>query len=55
MLKQLYDYLNTKIDIPRTKWGSKQTIETLIREETGLLAKYIRDEIKEWVPRVLQT
>ena len=52
MLKQLYDYLNTKIDIPRTKWGKKQTLDTLIREETGLLARYIRDDVREWIPRI---
>jgi hypothetical protein len=29
-----------------------QTIETLINEEALLFAKYLREEKKEWLPRV---
>ena len=34
------------------KVGKRQTIETLINEEALLLAKNLRDEKKEWYPRV---
>jgi len=31
--------------------SERQTIETLINEEALLFAKYLRDEIKTWIPR----
>ena len=52
MLKELYGYLETKVEIPRIKHGKQQSIETLINEECLLLAKYIRDEVRTWIPRV---
>jgi len=51
LIKGLYDYFEKKIEIPRVKWGKKQTIETLINEEAMLLASYIRNERKTWQPR----
>lgn len=32
--------------------NKRQTIETLISEEALLLAKFIRDERKTWIPRI---
>ena len=32
--------------------GKKQTIETLINEEVLLLAKFLRNEHKNWKPRI---
>ena len=43
MLKKLYDYLESKVNIPRIKHGKKQSIETLINEESLFLAKFLRD------------
>jgi hypothetical protein len=40
------------VDIPRIRHGSRQTLETLINEESLLLAKYLRGEIKTWIPRL---
>jgi CRISPR-associated protein Cas1 len=40
------------VDIPRIKHGNKQTVDTLISEETFLLAKYLRNESKDWKPRI---
>lgn len=40
------------VDIPRIKHGNKQTIDTLISEETFLLAKYLGNELKDWKPRI---
>jgi hypothetical protein len=31
---------------------SKQEIETLINEEAMLLGMYLRNEKKEWIPRI---
>jgi hypothetical protein len=40
------------VEVPRIRHGSRQTLETLINEETLLLAKYLRGEKETWVPRV---
>jgi hypothetical protein len=36
----------------RMRVGKKQTLETLINEEAFLFAKYLRNEKKEWIPRI---
>jgi CRISPR-associated endonuclease Cas1 len=41
------------VDIARIKHGNRQTIDTLISEEALLLAKFLRTERKEWVPRTV--
>ena len=41
-----------KVEIPRIKVGKRQTIETLITEEALLLAKHLRNENREWIPRI---
>ena len=51
-IKRLNDYFESKVEIPRIKVGKRQEIETLINEEALLLAKYLRDERKSWVPRI---
>jgi hypothetical protein len=35
-----------------TRIGKRQTIETLINEEALLLAKFLKDEWKTWIPRI---
>ncbi len=52
MMRELNDYFDTKIEVPLIRYGKRQRIETLINEEALLLAKYIRNESKEWIPRV---
>jgi len=44
--------LSLKVEVPRIRHGSKQTLETLINEEALLLAKYLRNERKKWIPRI---
>jgi len=39
-------------EIPRIKHGKRQTLDTLINEEALLLAKFLREEKKEWKPRL---
>lgn len=53
MRNAFYAYLEQKVDIPRIKHGKQQSIETLIAEECLLLAKFLRNERKTWVPRIL--
>ena len=52
MMGELGDYFESKVDIPLIRHGKRQRIETLINEEALLLAKYIRGEVKTWIPRV---
>jgi hypothetical protein len=41
------------VKIPRIRHGKKQTLDTLISEEALLFAKYLRNERKEWIPRII--
>jgi hypothetical protein len=43
---------NREVEIPRMKYGKRQTLDTLINEEALLLAKFLRDERKTWAPRI---
>ncbi len=52
LTQRLNDYFERKVEIPRIKHGNKQTLETLINEETMLLGKYLRNEIPQWKPRI---
>lgn len=52
MLSAVSAYLEGKVEVPRIRMGSKQTLETLINEEALLLAKYLRNERKTWIPRI---
>jgi len=40
------------VEIPLIRYGERHRIETMINEETLLLARYIRDERKNWFPRI---
>ncbi len=51
-MAKLNDYFETVIEIPRMKKGERQTIETLISEEALLFAQYLRNERRDWNPRV---
>jgi hypothetical protein len=52
LMKRLNDFFESYVEVPRIKVGKKQTIETLINEETLLLARFLRDERKIWSPRI---
>jgi hypothetical protein len=49
-LNNLFDKV---VEIPRIKHGNKQTLDTLINEEFLLFAKYLRNEIIVWNPRLV--
>ena len=48
----LINLFNRKVEIPGIRHGKKQTLETLNKEESLLLAKFLRNERKEWIPRL---
>jgi hypothetical protein len=50
--KRLDDYFEITVEMSRMRVGKKQTLETLINEEAFLFAKYLRNEKKEWIPRI---
>ena len=52
LFKGLNHYFQSKVAIPRIRMGDKQEIETLISEEAFLFAKYLREEKKDWLPRI---
>jgi len=52
LLRELDKFFETRIKLSRIRNGENQTIETLINEEALLLAKYLRNERKNWDPRI---
>jgi hypothetical protein len=42
------------VEIPRIRYGSRQTLEILINEEALLLAKFLRGERERWMPRIAE-
>jgi len=52
LTRKLYSYFESTVEIPRIKHGNRQSVETLINEETLLLAKYLRNEHETWIPRI---
>jgi hypothetical protein len=49
----LNSFFDDEVEIARIKHGKKQTVDTLISEEALLLAKFLRNEKKEWNPRIV--
>ena len=54
LLKDLTEYFQSKVTIPRIRMGARQEVETLINEETSLLAMFLRDERPTWKPCVVE-
>jgi CRISP-associated protein Cas1 len=52
LAEDLNAFFNRMVDVARIKHGDRQSIDTLISEEALLFAKYLRDEKKEWHPRI---
>jgi CRISPR/Cas system-associated endonuclease Cas1 len=52
LTKKLQGYFTQKVKIPNMKRGRQQELETLIKEEALLLAKYLRGERESWSPRI---
>jgi hypothetical protein len=54
LIARLNRYSETKVSVPRIKRGSRQELETLINEEALPLARYLRNEVKDWNPRIVE-
>ena len=52
LMQGLNRFSESILGIPRIRVGKRQTFETLISEGALLLAKYLRDERKDWNPRI---
>ena len=50
--RKLNGWFEANAEIPRIRVGERQEIETLINEEALVFAKYLRNERKEWFPRI---
>jgi hypothetical protein len=55
LAEDLNAFFDRMVDVERIKVGNRQTIDTLICEEALLFAKYLRNEKKEWQPRIATT
>jgi hypothetical protein len=48
-------WFEANAEIPRIRVGERQEIETPINEEAFLFAKYLRNERKEWLLRIVRS
>ena len=54
LMRELNGYFESMVDIPLIRYGKRQMFKTLINEEALLLAKYLRDENKTWIPQLVR-
>jgi len=52
LAEDLNAFFDSMVEVERIKVGNWQTVDTLIGEEALLLAKFLRNERKEWKPRL---
>jgi len=52
LMKKINKFFESIVTIPRMQVGKRQTLETLINEESSLFTKYLRNERNTWIPRV---
>ena len=45
-------YFDSIVDVPRVKHGMKQSIGSLINDEITICAKFLRNEVTKWSPRI---
>jgi CRISPR-associated protein Cas1 len=48
-LNSLFEH---SVNVPRIRYGNRQTLDTLINEEAYLFAQFLRHERKTWIPRM---
>jgi hypothetical protein len=51
-LDDLDRFFESMVEVKRIRNGEHQTLETLISEEALLFARYLRNENREWSPRL---
>jgi CRISPR-associated protein Cas1 len=54
LINNLYNFFRSEVIVPRMNRGAKQELESLINEEAFQLAKYLRGEKAQWIPRIVQ-
>ena len=52
LAEDLNSFFNSMVNVERIKVGKRQSIDTLIGEEALLFAKFLRNERKDWIPRL---
>ena len=52
LAEDLNAFFDRILDVERIKVRKRQTIDTLISEEALQLAKYLRNERMDWIPRI---
>lgn len=52
-VKELNQFFQNKVTVPKVRTGMQQEIETLINEEAFLFAQYLRNERQTWIPRIV--
>jgi len=52
LMKDLNEFFQSKVEVPRVRMGKNQELETLISEEALLLAMFLRKEKESWKPRI---
>jgi hypothetical protein len=55
LLGELNRFFESRVEVKRIRNGEHQTLETLINEEALLFGKYMRKEIKSWIPRIINS
>ena len=53
MMRELDESFLSRVEIPSMRSEKSQAIDTLINEEALLLAKYLRNEKRVWIPRIV--
>ena len=53
LVKELNQFFESRVEIPRIRVGLGQTLETLINEEALLLGKFLRNESQTWTPKII--
>lgn len=53
LAEDLNNLFEKTVTIPRMRYGSKQTLDTLISEEALLFAQFLRNEKPSWIPRIV--
>ena len=54
LAEDLNAFFDRVVEVERIKVGKRQTIDTLISEEALLFAKYLRNEKRDWIPRLTE-
>lgn len=50
-MRKSNEFFKSQVEVTRIRLGNRQTTETLINEE-ALIAKFLRNERKMWIPRM---